>query len=326
MKTLMPLKTLALSLAVATLAGCGQGTLLSALSSSGADVTSQLAAGQRPGGKGGKLGGDKGGPFAQFAALSLTDEQKAQLQAIAEKYKPEAPEAGTKPEHPGARVQALLTAETVDVEALKAALAAQPAPPADKADNRLAQLVETRAVLTAEQIATLVEQLKAEPTVTRPSPDANRPAPADRSAELAAKLNLTAEQQVAFDAYQAKLAANRPAAPEADPRAAERAAMVTFWETGDTAALEAAKPARVAPVVPVDEIVALAGVLTLEQRRQVFGHAFGGPGKGGHGGPHGDKGGKPGKGGHGHEGGKGGFGGHRGPGGEAPVPAPEAEV
>jgi Spy/CpxP family protein refolding chaperone len=325
MKTLMPLKTLALSLAVATLAGCGQGTLLSALSTSGADATSQLAtsqlaAGQRPGGKGGKLGGDKGAQFAQFATLSLTDEQKAQLQAIAEKYKPEAPEPGTKPAHPGAQVQALLTAETVDVEALKSALAAQPAAPADKADNRLARLVETRAVLSAEQIAKLVEQLKAEPTITRPSPDANRPAPADRSAELAAKLNLTAEQQVAFDAYQAKLAANRPAAPETDHHAAERAAMVTFWETGDTAALEAAKPARVAPVVPVDEIVALASVLTLEQRQQVFGHAFGGPGKGGPGGPRG------GKGGHGHEGCKGGFGGQGGPGGEALAPAPEADV
>lgn len=323
MKTLMPLKTLALSLAVATLAGCGQGTLLSALSLSGADATAQLAAGQRPGGKGGKLGGGQGGQLALFATLSLTDEQKTQLQAIAEKYKPEAPAEGTKPAHPGARVQALLTAETVDVEALKAALVAQPPAPADKADNRLAQLVETRAVLTAEQIAQLVEQLKAEPTVTRPSRDANRPAPADRSAELAVKLNLTAEQQVAFDAYQAKLAANRPAAPETDPHAAERAAMVTFWETGDTAALEAAKPVRVAPVVPVDEIVALAGVLTLEQRQQIFGHGFGGPGKGGkggHGGPQG------GKGGHGHEGGKGGFGGQRGPGGEAPAPAPEAEV
>lgn len=309
------IKALGIALAFSTLSGCGQSSLLAATGLSGLalqDGTTATADGQRAGkgskggpGRGGDMGGKghdmggKGGPMGLFAGLTLTAEQATQLKAIAEKYKPTAP-AGDQATRPVNAVAELLKAETLDVEALKAALAAQATPPA-KAD-RTAQLVETRAVLTAEQIATLVAKLKAQPApAERPTPPAGaeRPDAATRAAEVATKLGLTEEQKALYTAFEAKMAANRPAAPEADHHAAERAAMVTFWETGDTAALEAAKPvAADRPAFPVDEFVALAVSLNAEQRAQILG-------KGGHGG-HGGRGGD-----------KGGFG-HGGPRGEAP--------
>lgn len=315
------MQTVGLALALATLAGCGNTALLSA---AGLATTDTDAALQARGGKGGfgKGGPQGGGQLAQFAALSLSDDQKAQLQAIAEKYKPAAPAEGeAKPEAPGAKIQAILTAETVDVDALKAALAEQPAKP-EKADNRTAILVETRAVLTSEQIATLVAQLKAQPAQPsdRPSPpaDAQKPDAATRTAALATELAFSAEQKAAYEAFVAKQEANRPAKDDAAHQArheAQRAALITFWETGDTAALTAAEPAEITrPAFPVDELVALATSLSVEQRTKLFarGFGFGGPGgKGGHGGRDGGK-----------QAGKGGPGGHEGGprGGQRPAP------
>lgn len=326
------MQTVGLALALATLAGCGNTALLGA---AGLGTTDANAALQARGGKGGfaKGGPQGGGQLAQFATLGLSDEQKAQLQAIAEKYKPAAPAEGeARPEAPGAKIQAILTAETVDVDALKAALAEQPARP-EKADNRTAVLVETRAVLTSEQIATLVAQLKAQPAQPsdRPSPPAGaqKPDAAARTAALATELALTAEQQAAFEAFVAKQEANRPAKDDAAHQArheAQRAALITFWETGDTAALTVAEPAEIArPAFPVDELVALATSLSVEQRTQLFARGFGfGPGgKGGHGGPGGRDGGK-----HAGKGGHGGPGGHEGGprGGQRPAPTESPEV
>lgn len=325
------MQTVGLALALATLAGCGNAALLNAAGLGTTDADAALQAR----GKGGfaKGGPQGGGQLAQFATLGLSDEQKAQLQAIAEKYKPATPaEGAARPEAPGAEIQAILTAETVDVEALKAALAAQPAKP-EKADNRAAVLVETRAVLTSEQIATLVAQLKARPAQPsdRPSPPAGaqKPDAAARTAALATELALTAEQQAAFEAFVAKQEANRPAKDDAAHQArheAQRAALITFWETGDTAALTAAEPAQVErPAFPVDELVALATSLSVEQRTKLFarGFGFGGPGgKGGHGGPGGRDGGM-----HAGKGGPGGPGGHEGgPRGQRPAPPESPEV
>jgi Spy/CpxP family protein refolding chaperone len=274
-------RALGLSLALSTLAGCGQSALLSAaLGAATGDQLALQSKGDR-GPRGGQMGDRDGGPMAMFATLSLTDDQKAQLQAIAEKYKPQAPADRQKPEGPGAKLQTILTTDTLDVDALKAALAEKPpAPKADRQDNRLAQLVEVRAVLTEEQRAKLVEQLKAQPTPAEPSDRPAPPADAKRpdSAQFEAKLGLNDEQKAAFKAFQDKLEANRPAEPAKKPDfAAHRAAEITFWETGDTTGLTSDKPVIIEPpAFPVDEFVAFVTSLSADQRKQVFAHgAFG---------------------------------------------------
>lgn len=57
---------------------------------------------------------------------------------------------------------------------------------------------------------------------------------------------------------------------------------MSFLQTGDTAGLEAARPQLTPPTFPVDAFVTLATSLTLDQRKQLFGHGFG---FGGHRGP-----------------------------------------
>jgi Spy/CpxP family protein refolding chaperone len=314
MKTLL-IKSLALSLTLATLAGCGQ-SALSTAALVGTDTQANANGFDGPHGRGGKgqMGpqGDKGGAAALFQTLNLTEDQKTQLQAIAEKYKPAAPaDQAQKPERPEAKLQALLVAETLDVEAIKAALTAQPpAPPAGANDNRLKMLVEARAVLTEDQRNQLVAQLQAQPS-PRPLPSGapQRPDAPDASKivdQLAAKVSLTDEQKAALKAFLDAQAANRPAAPAqggTDPRAAERAALIAFIQTGETAGLTPAAPAA-RPAFPVDAFLAFATSLSYEQRKAVF--AQGGlPLMGGPGGPGGERG-------HGGPGGPGGPGGERG--------------
>lgn len=286
-------------LAMGILAGCGQFTALSA-----AGTPSALRA-QGDFGQGGFHQGPKfDGPLGLLSVADLTDDQKAQLKAIAEKYKPQKPEQGA--EKPGAKLQELLAADPLDAAALKAALESKTDRPAPDMSQHFAALKEARAVLTDAQRATLVEKLKTQPSPA-PKADAKRPERPEPTAEqkqqkldkLAEKLKLTETQKAAFAAFQAKLDATKPAPTPRPDFTAHRDAMVTFIETGDTAALEALKPALTPPAFPVDEFVALAQTLSPEQRKQLLAQPFGG--KGGHGKPHGGSGGKAGfKGGFGH--------------------------
>ncbi|MEB3329514.1 MAG: Spy/CpxP family protein refolding chaperone [Candidatus Sericytochromatia bacterium] len=343
-------RAVGLALALGTLSGCGSATLLEA-SALGLDGLLQaraagvaelrgsegqggLRGGERPGGRhadkhrgrpGGPGDGMRGrGPQGEqplFKGLDLTAEQRTQLQAIAEKYRPARPEGtdAVKPEPPGRQVQALLTAATLDVEALRAALAAQPPTRPPHHEGHTAHLVETRSVLTEGQLSQLVARLEAQPpqAVERPAPPAGkeRPDPAARLAELATKLNLTAEQQASLQAFQAAMTAARPAPDQATRQAdreAHRAAMIAFWKTGDATQLEALKPARMEPpAFPTEALINLATSLTAEQRQQLFTRGLpGGPGLPGV------------KGGRGMHGVKGGRGMHGGPG--AVPPPPEA--
>ena len=90
------MQTVCLALALGSLAGCGSTSLLgaSALGTAGADGALQARGGKAGFAKGGQKGGP-GGELMAFATLGLTDDQKAQLQAIAEKYRPAAPAEGT---------------------------------------------------------------------------------------------------------------------------------------------------------------------------------------------------------------------------------------
>ena len=111
-------RALAVSLALSTLAGCSQSALVTATTSDAAAL--QAAAngqnGKNAGGRGQKGGQGDRGQMGQkvdfYADLDLTDDQKAQLQAIAEKYAPAKPADDA--QAPGAKLQALLVADTLD--------------------------------------------------------------------------------------------------------------------------------------------------------------------------------------------------------------------
>ncbi|MEB3197451.1 MAG: Spy/CpxP family protein refolding chaperone [Candidatus Sericytochromatia bacterium] len=239
----------------------------------------------------GPRGGEHGpkGFFPGFEAMNLTESQQAQLKAIAESERAAhpTPDPAKRPEHPGQQVQALLTAQTLDVEALKAALNQAPPAPPDHADQHEKTLTAVRAVLTAEQINTLVARLEAAPPQgDRPAPPQGkapeRPDPAQRVDALAQTLNLNAEQKAALLAFETAKAAAHPA-PDFDKRKADheahRAALITFWKTGDASGLAAARPApRTPPAFPVDALVKLATSLSAEQRGQLFAAPAMGPG------------------------------------------------
>ena len=326
-------------IASALLAGCGQAALnTNAFTGDAAAFASLRGPGGPGGGQGGPGGmkgghGAKGGPggmMGLYGLADLTAEQKTQIQAIQAKYRPAKPatEARARPEH---RVTELLEATTLDVEALKVALAERPTRPARP--DHTAMLAEVRAVLTDAQRAAIITQLEGR-TAPADQADADRPArptAEERVAHVASKLSLSDEQKAALTAFEVAMEANRPEKIRPD-FAARQAAELAFWKTGDTAALAALAPAEVSPpAFPVDAFVALAQVLTPEQRVQLLargGHGGpGGPGgRGGQGGP----GGHGGHGGHGFGGGQGGWGpggpgfGATGPG--APAPAAEAAV
>lgn len=247
---------LLMAAAIAGLTGCGQ------LPSLMADLAAANVAGTRS--LDGKLDAGATTAVACGAAsvgfmplldadLGLTEEQQAKLKAL----QPDAPQLVTA-KAPGApdAVRKAFLADPLDVAALRAALEAQQA---DRVDLPQAGptklLVAMREILTEEQRAKLVAKLQAQPAPTlikavRPKID----------------LKLDATQQAALDAVLAKL---EPPAPP-DPRAG----MIAFWQSGDTSGLEAPKP----PALPVDEIVQLAQLLDVEDRKALLEQAlpFGG--------------------------------------------------
>lgn len=267
-------KSAALVLTLGALAGCGASSLLTAVEASQSPDAMAMRLGSERGGMFGPHGRQHGGGL--FSVVTLTAEQRTQLAAIADKYRPQAATGSAAP-----RMDALLVAETLDVEAVRTALANRPTPPA--ARNRLDFLMEARSVLTDEQRASLVERLKADPVATerRPRPEHPRHGMGGAGVDrLPAELKLTTEQQAAYDAYQAKLEAARLTPPDAD---AKRTAMITFLETGDVTALEAMEPAVSPSAFPADEFVAWVQTLSFEQRKAIFARRFEGPHRGPHG-------------------------------------------
>jgi Spy/CpxP family protein refolding chaperone len=255
-------KLTGVSLVAASLSSCGQNAPSSTAPAAGEGAAAQRAYGQP--GEGKRLGG----AMALFADLALTEDQKAQLKAIAEKYRAQWPTS------PWRRVRELLTAEVVDAAALRAALTEEPSG-AERQSKLRGMLVEVRAVLTEVQKAQVVAKLQAAPlpqvspaTVPAPS-EAERAAWLDRVGE---RLGLTADQKAAFGAFlekQRDAAANRPAPID---HAARRDAMVRFIQTGDATALDAIKPQTDSPRgFAVEEFVTLATKLSQAQRQALFG-------------------------------------------------------
>lgn len=240
------------------------------------------------------------GPMAKD--LNLTDAQKAQMKAIAQKHRG-ADKSGDRKAHRD-QLRALLSAPKVDGAALRNFLNARAAEMEANTGHRAAMMTEMRAVLTAEQRAKLVKSLNA----ARPDGkqagkggakdgarfEGKRKAMRDK---LTAELKLTPAQQSAFDALQEKVMANH-----ADPanRQAGRQAFARFVETGDAAAFQATMKAQRQGKLPVNELVAVAESLTQAQRQKLLPKLerfaqLGGPESG-----HGRHGGKGDKGGRGH--------------------------
>lgn len=252
-------------LAMGVLVGCGQVPALS----------TAVSAMRDPGEFGRQRAPKLDGPLGLLSVADLSEAQKAQLKAIAEKHKPQKPALG------GAELEALLAADPLDAAALRSALEARVAPPAEAP---FAALAEARAVLTEAQRAELVAKLKAQPSPA-PHHEARHPAtpappaeaPQARLDRLAEKLGLDPAQKAAFATFQAQLEAARPAPTPRPDFARHRDAMVAFIETGDTAALEALHPKAERAAFPVDAFIALAQSLRPDQRKLLLarpkGHA-----------------------------------------------------
>jgi Spy/CpxP family protein refolding chaperone len=207
------------------------------------------------GGGGQQMGMPGGGGLDQvLAGLGLTADQQAKIQAL----NPQP--AGQPPA--GSNLTTLLTADALDVTALRAAIAAQPLGGPD----RSAYYQGVYDVLTAAQRTALATALKAAPAQGGPGgqpqgmPSGMQPPPG--GSLNTSGLTLTTAQQAALDAFQAKLAGTM-GGPTSN------ATVATYFETGD-----ATKPTA---GFPVDELVALAQALTAAQRKQVFANGLGGP-------------------------------------------------
>jgi Spy/CpxP family protein refolding chaperone len=257
-------------------------------------------------GRGGHHGGMGGfgffGPMAKD--LNLTDAQKAQMKAIAQKHRGTAQKGDRKAQRD--QLRALLSAPKVDGAALRNFLNARAAEMEANAGHRAAMMTEMRAILTPDQRAKLVKSLNAaRPDGKQAGKDGAKSAErfeGKRKAmrdKLTADLKLTPAQQSAFDALQAKVMANH-----ADPanRQAGRAALARFVETGDAAAFQSTMKAQRQGKLPVNELVAVAESLTQAQRQKLLPRLerfaqMGGGMQGGHG-RHGGKGDKGGRGHH----------------------------
>jgi Spy/CpxP family protein refolding chaperone len=229
--------------------------------------------------KQGEEGGFRGMPgLAMLKDLDLTQEQKDKFKALFKANRPANLNRDTmKATFENAKkqmdvIKGLLKAESFDAVAFKAALEAMPKLPEMK-NNHLELLKQGRDILTAEQRAKLVEKLKAAPAMD-PSTMMEKKMPADK---MLGDLNLTDAQKALFEAI--KPGGDRP------DHSKRRAAMISFIESGNTAELEALKPA--ARQLPIDAMVAFVSSLDAGQRAKIadkpFG--FGGHGRRGHGGP-----------------------------------------
>ncbi|HEY9723646.1 MAG TPA: Spy/CpxP family protein refolding chaperone [Oscillatoriaceae cyanobacterium] len=271
----------------ALLAACGQ----SGNPSSAMQIDANASGTAKPGhwSAQGHFGRGGAGMLGMLQGLDLTAAQKQQLQAIAAKFRPAKP-SGAPSGKAGQALRDALLAPTVDDATLRTALAAQQqAFASHQPPSRAAMLGAVRAVLTDAQRAKIVAQLQ-----TKPQRPQGTPSFAPGKNPLLTKLNLTADQQAAFDA----LAAMHANAPK--PGADRRAAMVAFWQNGDTSGLAAPQH----PAFPVDAFCKFAESLSLDQRKALFDHpggplGLGGPrggfGRGGWGHGHGPQGFGPGK-------------------------------
>lgn len=228
-------------LSVGLLAGCGQVGLFSG---SPEGVATGLQGWGMPGGDRMPAPGHRSehGPSGLdwLRGIELTDVQRDEIQAIADSYRP----------------------EPLDVEALRSALADLNLHPKAPPIWPVEAFVKVREVLTEAQRAELIARLEAMATDESERPDA--PMSGDHTERLANRLNLDDVQSDLFQAFVAKL----PSPPPPPDAAAHREAWRNFLQTGDGTHLESLMPPAAEPqAFPVDEFLALAQALRVEQRQ-----------------------------------------------------------
>lgn len=234
-------------------------------------------------------GGDHGGMMGFMGPLAkdlkLTDAQKAQMKAIAQKYRTQ---GGVDRKAQRQQLKTLLSAPKVDGNALRAFLNARIQEMDAQGAKRAAMMTEMRAVLTNDQRAQLLKSLNTErPQQARPNQNTPNKAHGQRGEfgeRMVKDLNLNANQKAAFNALQAKWNANAGAPAN---RQAHRQALAKFIETGDATAFQATMKGTMAGKLPVNELVAFAESLDQAQRQKVLNklERFGmGGGQGRHGG------------------------------------------
>ena len=194
------------------------------------------------------------GAFFKFMQLQppLSAQQKEQLKVIAQQSHPMANFQAQ-----AAELKSLLLADQVDVNALKAFVAARRQARLAQLTRRVDRLAAFRAVLTDEQRTNLVARLSQAPA---------HPFRYGRLGRilnhLFGNLDLTTEQQQALEALQEKLQAsmaNRH--PEA-----MRQAFASFVQTGDKTALINRLQGHTS-VWPSDDLVQFVAMLDLNQRK-----------------------------------------------------------
>lgn len=354
---------LVLSAASVSLAGCGtlpsastaslaSANGLSTLSASGDNSASASASpteagkpqgrgarGKGPGGQAGPGGPGMGGLGLygpSLDRLTLTDEQKTQIQALQaeaktffEAHKPATRDSSAQPDREAAKTafETAFKSDNFDPSPLN-----RPTPPAPSdamLDFEVSQTVKLHDILTAEQRALLAQspEKPANAPSAMPSPPADLAArESQRLDKLATDLSLSDDQKTQLKAVFDARATARKSEMETrrSEMESERAALSALLtaDTIDSAALKALIQTRVAKAPAGDdrlqELVEIHAILTADQRAKFLslkqdGHGgpggFGGPG---HGGPDG----RMGFGGPGGPGGEMGSGGHGGPGGE----------
>lgn len=314
------------------LTGCGTLPTASlatanAFSTQSGDTASTLPSGQPPQGRDGH-GGDRHGKGGlgiglygpALNQLSLTDDQKTQIAALAaeaktfmEANKPTA-DASAKPDFAAqkAAFEAAFKSDTFDPGSLTANRPTPPVMSDTVLDFIVAQTAKVHDILTAEQRAQLASAAPADAPANRPSPPADAASRESQHLDdLATRLGLSDDQKTQLQAIFADEATTRQTEMETrrTQMEAERTRLNSLLSADslDTAALKTLLQARASAPKADDAFATLVKIhdlLTADQRATWLTVAQHGPqmgGPGGHGGPAGpdamESGGRGGKGG-----------------------------
>lgn len=194
-----------------------------------------------------------------LAGLELTDKQKRQLKAIVSKAR----QAGRAERGDHTKLQELITAKTVDRDALTAAIEAKLARHGAKIDRKVDMLSAVREVLTPEQRQKLADNL-----TNKGQSLADRYARIRaKMAKIADKLQMTDEQKAKFDAVIDAYADGAEARRQRHQ--AMKQAVAEFMTSGDADSLREALTAA-KPEIPVAAIVDAIASLDQDQRQQLM--------------------------------------------------------
>lgn len=196
--------------------------------------------------------------FPFLADIGLTASQKGEIRSLLEQQ--EAPVSRDEAQQRGERFLELLSSRTLDEEALETFFATSVEESRQQTMAAVRLFTGIRDTLTARQRSEAARQIRDSLQETEEAPQ-QAPPNTEAPQEQPLDLNLTDEQQAAFDALR----------PEADPQASVEA-LAAFFEEGDEAALQEAMLGDESVEDQVEQLVAAYAGLTYQQRRQLVSH------------------------------------------------------